>query len=483
MNVTFLILATNHGNMRIYYSLFICLFSFFLQAQDGFQINREYSPVELKEDLGNLVESLESYHPGLYEFVSKSDFDAIIAKLKSDLSDGMTQDEFHIVIRRLIAQIACGHTVAYPSIEWYAYQNKNPKSLPLYVYVLNDALYVRYYQKDSLNMPSGQEIVSINDRQASDILHEMRSIQQRDGYTNSFVDASIKRYFSLYYLFLYGTSETYTVRLRDNDGKESTVSLEGGRKTPLPTLSKSPDYQGNGMDLYFDKEYENLAILDINNFSSKGYKKNYKYIFSELEKKNIDHLVIDLRNNGGGYFSNGNYLLRYLLTDKFYFKFSRSKDRPLKNKNIKMGISSKMTKALFNIMPDYDKSDPQRNYAIKNKPVKKNHFDGKVYVITNGGSFSMSGAITTRLKHDRNAMIIGSESGGGENGSYAVLKQRLTLPNTKIRVVIPYYFLDHDVTPAEKGRGVIPDIIVEYSINEIISGRDKELEVVRNKMK
>ena len=469
--------------MKNLFAVFLFLFSFTLHAQDTYQADKTYSPTQLKEDFDVLVKSLQDYHPAFYEFTDKATFDSYIENAKANLTEDMTEAEFHLEVRKLIAQMGCGHTTALPSVAWYKYQNAYPRSLPLRIHLVEDKMYIKYCASDTSGIHVGKEIIAINDRKSTEILSEMRKIQQKDGYTQSFVNAAVQRNFSVYHLFLFGPSDTYNLKYKDASGNEELMSIKGGKGPRLPATKTESAYEGKGMQLHYDEDHKDLAILDINSFATKEFKKNYKYIFQDLNDKQIKHLVIDLRNNGGGYFANGNLLLSYFLTEDFEMKFSKSKEKPTKNKIAFLPMSAKLTKMTFNLMPDRDKSDPLRNYSIKYKPAKKNHFDGNVYVLTNGGSFSMSGLIATRLKHSGTATIVGTETGGGENGSYAILNQRLNLPNTKVRVLIPHFFLDHDVSPEEKGRGVIPDIIVEETIEDILSGTDKVLEAVKADIK
>jgi len=130
------------------------------------------------------------------------------------------------------------------------------------------------------------------------------------------------------------------------------------------------------------------------------------------------------------------------------------------------------------LIPDRNRKDPDRNYKINYKPYKKNHYDNKIYVFTNGGTFSMSSYTTTKLKLHTNCTIIGEETGGTEIGSNAIIWYQLTLPNTKVQVAIPRFFIDHVVIPAIEGRGVIPDIPIKYELSDLLEGKDLEMEKV-----
>ena len=76
------------------------------------------------------------------------------------------------------------------------------------------------------------------------------------------------------------------------------------------------------------------------------------------------------------------------------------------------------------------------------------------------------------------ATFIGEESGAAYGGNNSGFEPAITLPNTKLVLRIPLvaYYLDiSDKYPIR--RGVIPDQTVQYTIEDMISGVDKELEV------
>ncbi|MCL4857639.1 MAG: hypothetical protein KJZ55_10300 [Flavobacteriales bacterium] len=229
-------------------------------------------------------------------------------------------------------------------------------------------------------------------------------------------------------------------------------------------------------NLYVANNKSDLAFLDINTFGRKNYKKYYKKVFKEIRARNINYLVLDIRDNGGGYFLNGNYLLRYLSNKDFTFTFNRPKHKPIKQKYAEMDFFSTLTKFAFSLLPDREKNKTIRNYELRYKPKKKNRYNEVLYVFTNGGSFSMSSFVAAYLKHQTDAILIGQETGGGEDGSNAILSHILTLPATKIRVHIPFYHLDHKMNNTLLGNGVMPNIQVKYNIEDILQKKDKEME-------
>ena len=143
-----------------------------------------------------------------------------------------------------------------------------------------------------------------------------------------------------------------------------------------------------------------------------------------------------------------------------------------------------MTRFTFATIPDRNKQDPDRNYRVTYKPIKKNHFDGEVYVLTDGLTFSTGSFVAAKLKESRNAVIVGEETGGGAVGFNAVLSWSLLLPNSGVRMNLPIYHVDVMPDQKDEGRGVLPTISVDPDLEERVWETDlvlkRVLEIIRN---
>lgn len=449
-----------------------------------YQREKKYSSNQLQNDFSILVSTVKEYHPSVYNYITTDSLENYITKTTAKLNDSLTESEFHIIVREFLMQIRCGHTLAKPSEEWYSYHKSNPKLLPFEVFLLNDSVFIKTSLTENTDLQLGVELISIDNIPIKTIINKMKSIQPRDGFSESFVNYKVQKSFHTYFLFLYGQKSVYTIAYKDENDtiKSVTVKAESTRQQPatieIDTTLVTIIEKSSWSNLYIPNNKSDLAILDINTFGRRKYKKYYKKVFKEIRARNINYLVIDIRDNGGGYFLNGNYLLRYLSNKDFTFTFNRPNHKLIKQKYIKMDFFSKLTKFAFNLLPDREKNQTIRNYELKYKPKKKNHYNGTLYAFTDGGSFSMSGFVATYLKHQTDAIIIGQETGGSEDGSNAILSHILTLPATKIKVHIPYYHLDHKINDILLGNGVIPNIRVNYNLEDFLQKKDKEMEAL-----
>lgn len=104
----------------------------------------------------------------------------------------------------------------------------------------------------------------------------------------------------------------------------------------------------------------------------------------------------------------------------------------------------------------------------------KNAFGGKVFLLINAANSSATFFLTGGLQQNKVATIIGSETGGNRKGTNGGQLFFLWLPHSKIEIDIPligYYPLTE-----QSDRGLLPDILVTPTLEDLLSKKDKELE-------
>jgi C-terminal processing protease CtpA/Prc len=114
---------------------------------------------------------------------------------------------------------------------------------------------------------------------------------------------------------------------------------------------------------------------------------------------------------------------------------------------------------------------------------KRNNYNGKIYVLINGGTFSASCLISSNLSGSGRAIFVGEETGGAFNGNVAGTLPIFTLPKSRLKLrfggalIQPHYKSDNI------GRGIMPDIEIKPTREDIISGNDAELTRVLDEIK
>ena len=114
----------------------------------------------------------------------------------------------------------------------------------------------------------------------------------------------------------------------------------------------------------------------------------------------------------------------------------------------------------------------KRTYKVP-RPSKQ-AYQGKLYVLINGNTFSAGSTIARYLKEFGNAIVIGEESGTRYEGFAAGSQQYVYLPHSKIRIAIPRYHILFP--PSDKqsttNQGLLPDYNITPSISDLINKKD-----------
>ena len=192
--------------------------------------------------------------------------------------------------------------------------------------------------------------------------------------------------------------------------KEIEVTLARG-KIEIPSIHT---------ELY-EKNDKKIGYMNISIFSSVSAKQ-FKEKLKELEEKKIDGLVIDVRNNNGGYLTSVTDIASYLLPKgKAIYQVQSTKKKTI-------------TK---------DKTNEAREYPIA--------------IITNGGSASASEILAAAIKESYDGYVVGTKTYG--KGTVQQVKQLKDGSMVK-------YTIENWLTPDGNWineKGVVPTDEVELS--------------------
>lgn len=169
---------------------------------------------------------------------------------------------------------------------------------------------------------------------------------------------------------------TFNITYR-RDGKENTVKLKADTVELKSVSSK-----------IIDKDEKKIGYIRATIFANNTYEQ-FKKELSGLEDKNIDGLVIDLRGNSGGHLSAAEQIISLFLDSSHPIYQIKSKDG-------------------------------QNKYYSTGKETKKY----KITILIDGNSASASEVVTSALKEQYGAAVVGEKSYGK-----GTVQELQTLPN------------------------------------------------------
>jgi C-terminal processing protease CtpA/Prc len=220
-------------------------------------------------------------------------------------------------------------------------------------------------------------------------------------------------------------------------------------------------------------------MMDLASFGRNyGLRKFFHNSFKALRKNNIGHLIIDVRSNGGGSVTNSTMITRYLIDHRF--KIADSLYAIRKHGKYDSYIRDHFWNSLFISTFTRRRKDGKYHFGYFERhyfsPKKKDHFNGKVYILTGGNSFSATALFAQALVKQDNIYTVGEETGGGSYGNNAWLIPDATLPITGVRFRLPLFRLVIDKNNPKTGKGIQPEIPVLPSAESIRKNIDFKLE-------
>lgn len=307
----------------------------------------------------------------------------------------------------------------------------------------------------------------------------------KSGFNNSSLMnvLSIENNFAFAYYYFVDPSEVFTIQFKTPQGVTmqtiSGLQLDTSYKYPLFPAERTPPFN---FEILQDRK---TAVLKITTFAywivgcdRKQYLNFFNRSFAAIEANHIENLIIDVRANRGGDETVGAELLTYVAKINF-FVFDYIKMKSL-NFDYTNSLSSERQHASIR---DYIKTDSGyfrfRDRSLEEFVIKKKyHFDGKTFVLANGGSRSAASVFLTLVKTHSIGKIVGHESGGifGEVDGYNRIT--FTLPYSHFLVSYPIWTLKIIAADENPLRGVMPDYDVEATISDLMAGKDSEMDYV-----
>ncbi len=408
-----------------------------------------YTRLELQDDFNQLRKLIDRRHP-LY-FTDRAVLDAAFDRQQPLFREGMTSTEFLRTIAPAVSAVRCGHTRLSLPRSVAEFHREHGRYLPFEIRAFGDrSLHVvRSYLGDDERVDPGSAIVSINGEPAERIVAKIEDCLYADGTNRTFKQFLMNTDFRSVYHNCVGASETFTVVLRAPGEEEASTRVFAAKS--------ENEIQGhrarNGMvdrhpalltTSFLDEPPHALMKIGFFDFDDDldAFSHRIERFFRQISDRGTGSLILDLRGNDGGGPYSAAHLLGYLIGRPFRYYSRRST-------------------FLF--------GDLKKLQSVPDHP-----FNGKLYVLIDGGSYSTTGHFISLLKHHGVGTFIGVESGGSYacNGGYKEHRLR----HTGIDLLLPHTTFITEARGLRRGRGIQPDHRVEPGIRDLLSGTDPAME-------
>jgi hypothetical protein len=459
-----------------YYSMVWLMYAHASLAQDIL------SSEQMRQDFIIFEKALIEAHPGLYRYNTPAHADSIFVQTALKLDHPMTRQEFYRTLLPVAVLVKCGHTKFHPDENWSDnFYFGTEKVFPLKLYIHEDKAWIVDSYDPEFKVIKGAEVLSINNLSMPEIICKLLPGFFSDGSNTTFKFIEMSHYFSAYYANMVEAPDSFIINCRSGNDY-STMKVPSVSHLVIDQYEKEQSSNTSPEEPYSLKILPgNTALLTITSFWMGGdgaFKRFLKNSFSTIRQNEIDNLIIDVRNNEGGNDKRGALLLSWFMNEKF-----RYYDR------LQATTKSKYTFKQYAHLPKFygimrhliHKTDSgtyvwnhSRNLKIQ-KP-QKNSYSGKVYMLINGGSFSVTSEFASVAHYLKRAVFIGEETGGGYYGNNSGTFVIVTLPNSRLNIGIPmlaYYTAVKNYPFTD--RGVIPDYKVSPTIEDLLNKKDTVL--------
>ena len=442
---------------------------------------------QVLEDYKILKNVLTKGHPSLYEYTSKSKWDSLFTDFeKNKIATIDNKNDFYKSITELTDYVRDGHLIIMrPQLD------SVPNLFPLWLKIINKKLYT---DTDDFDIPVGSEIISIDGLNAKELRNRFMKYAPTDGFNETKKDRQIEMEFSILHFYEFGAKPNYQVEYRTPSNEVITSTIEsqtfesiGKRFTKRNSFLARKTLSEKGPHLYFIDSIS-TAVLTLNSFNLdvERFKIALVDIFKNIKQKRAKNLIIDIRQNEGGYPLNTIKAFSYITNEPFKQQVSSYVTTDiLPEEQYSQNLVNGYTYETF-FKKYYQNTEKTENgwksITDENEPLMiphKKKFEGKVYVLVGGKTFSAGSSFALFCKN-QGITLVGEETGGSyytQTGGYPII---YTLPNSKIKVLISFvkisrYTKDETV---KKGRGIVPDIEIPLTVKDLIDSKDSQLNYV-----
>ncbi len=451
---------------------------------------RSLAPTAVRADVALLRQALEQVHAGYDRYVPRRTMDTAFARLERRADSPMTDVSLYREIALLLAKIRCNHTKAEYPASLQTYRETHATHLPFRVRVFGRRMFVDTASTQTLQR--GTEITSINGISADSVIGVLSKFVAVDGFTDFVRPTLLERDADLmgsdldhYWPIEFGFASVWTIEARNANGDRKRISLDPISYNAWKALGGDYAQVDFANGTRWAMRDDSTAVLTIRSFVNYRTPVNadslYRTIFTQLGKRRVRHLVVDLRANGGGSDDASNALLPYLSNVVV------QPDRAVRRRTIAIDSSLRRAfstwgdaRAIFAPADSLFTRGSGGMYVERAAPERFRpdaaHFVGRVSVLIGKRDASATTMLLAVLQQigaaNGRLRLIGEETGGSAEGPTAGQVLFLSLPNSDVHVRVPLKRTDVNVARTVPGLGIFPDIDATETLDDFRARRD-----------
>lgn len=475
-------------------------------------VDRTIASSDLLADVDALQQIYETAHPGIYRYLTRPQFLANLSALRQQFSHDRTLGEAYVEIARFLATIRCGHT--------HANLANQPKGtaeallaasdrLPFLFRWIDGRMIVTRDLQQTETLPRGTEVLRINGVRVTRILPALLPLVRSDGHNDAKRVALLEvqgneRYETfdvLMPLLFREMSSPFELLVRKPGSRRATrTRVDGITSAQRQTRSGSSE-AAEEIPWKLQALDERTAYLRMPTWalydSKWAWEKTLDTIFDDLAARRVPSLIIDLRGNEGG-LDVGDRIVARIATKPVraaaFGRFTRYR---------KLDLPPPVSAMLKTWDPSFRdwgasaRADRGGYFALTREEEDARHdwieprgprYDGRVVVLIDATNSSATFQFAQMMKNNGLATLVGQPTGGNQRGINGGAYFFVHLPHSQIEVDLPLigYFPTESSDERPDGAripfraiadgGITPDIFVPRTIEDMVRGRDAELE-------
>jgi len=380
------------------------------------------------------------YNFVFFDQVPEVDWDKILEEYLPRIQKEQTTKEYYLLLQECIALLKDTHTRVWPPSK----VSSRPGMPALLIRPAEGKAIIAYVgQTEELlaaGLKRGDEITHVNGYPVADVL-------QKDIYPYISASTPQARDREAYFTLLEGpVGSKVDIRIRSLDGSKAEVTLRRGEIFEMMKLL--PLFPSRLVE--YRELSDGVAYVALNSFAGQQVVNEFDLIFKKIRR--AEGLILDVRDNGGGSSSIG------------YQVIGRLTDKPLQSSRWK----TRQYMPAFRAWGKEEKWYEGTHGSIE--PRGENPFLGPIVVLIGPGTVSAAEDFLIPLHASGRATLVGEKTAGSTGQPLAV-----DLPKG-VRVSI---CTKRDSYPDGRefvGIGVIPDVEVHSTQEDIAAGSDAVLE-------